>query len=151
MISCSCPENAKISVGLFPAYKKVKDRVLYYRPSPVKEKPVPDLNDEEDSDMNVEDCSGDEEYVCDLQDLQDSASDGSNNTQKYPLTAMAMMRHNLSPEIVADIVNSAGFDCGWITIEDTSKGNLLSVCIISATKISLLFFSSPSIQTLLSK
>lgn len=140
-MKCLCPEEAKISQGLYPAYKKVKDRVLYYNPSPVKQKPIPDLKNEEDSDMDVDDgreSDSDEEYVV---DLRDSSAELINNTTKYPLTSMAMMRHNLSPEVVADIVNSAGFDTGWITIEDTSKGIFYN---IPATKISLLFFSSPS-------
>ena len=70
-MKCLCPEEAKISQGLYPAYKKVKDRVLYYNPSPVKQKPIPDLKNEEDSYMDVDDgreSDSDEEYVVDLRD-----------------------------------------------------------------------------------
>ena len=148
MSMCPCPEQAKIPIGLYPVYKNVKDRILYYNPSPVKQK-IPKLIEDDNSDMTVDGeeelAKGDEEFVC---DLRDSEAQSLQNTLQYPRTVMAMMRHNLSPEIVADIVNSAGFDTGSITIEDTSKGG---VCNIPGTKTSLLFFSVTPRQTFLSK
>ena len=125
-MTCPCPEEAKIPPGLYPSYKKVKEKVLYYKPTPVKPEqsiPVPEdddatLDDEDDEDEGF--VKGDPEYVFDPTDADEEYTNNVFNCQRI---VMAMMRHKLSPQVTADIVNSAGFDFGFITREDTSKGD----------------------------